>query len=258
MFEKSNFWFHKKFKFYNINDALKFIFVNITMRLKLSLIMKKTIWPVLIILTCFVFVQNAHSQKVKFGLKFDPQFSWFATRSSNIESNGSHFGFDGGLVMDYYFEENYALAFGLSINSTGGGIAAKDSFTLEVDNQDYMITAGQELKFSMQYISVPFGFKFKTREFGNYTVVAQIGLTPQFNIGAKLKDGGDIPEGDINPEINLMDLGYHIGAGIHYSLGGNTAIALGVIFKNGFVDVTSNDNFSMVLNTLSIRIGIMF
>lgn len=220
--------------------------------------MKKIHIPLLLILSCLVFIQNANSQKVKFGLKFDPQFSWFATRSTNIESKGSHFGFDGGLVMDYYFEENYALSFGLSINSTGGGVAAKDSFAIEIDNQDYIVTPGQELELSMQYISIPFGFKFKTREFGNYTVFAQVGLTPQFNIAAKLKDGGDIPEGDLNPEINLIDLGYHIGAGIHYSLGGNTAIAAGLIFKNGFVDVTANDNFSMVLNTLAIRIGIMF
>lgn len=219
---------------------------------------RKSIIICLTVIALGFYSQRSIGQGIKFGLKFDPQFSWLASKSSNIESHGSHFGFDGGLIIDYFFDENYAFATGISVNNTGGGFSSTDSFLIKVDNKDYMVKPGQQLEIRQQYIHVPIGLKFKTREFGSTTVFAQVGFNPQICISAKVKASDNVPEGNFYDEASFFDMGYHFGAGVLYSLGGNTALTAGILFKNGFVDVSSSDQYSYNLNTLSIRIGVMF
>jgi hypothetical protein len=212
----------------------------------------------IILLILFCSLPSTIAQGVKLGIKFDPQFSWFSVKGGDIATEGSHFGFDGGLIMDFYFAENYAFATGVSISSTGGDFYSNTDIEIEVDNNIQVVPAGEILEYKLQYVNIPLSLKLKTREFGYSTFYAQLGFTAQMNIGSTVKAGNTVTAGNIKNEINFFDMGYHFGAGLEYSLGEKTALTAGVLFKNGFIDVTSNDDYSMVLNTLSIRIGVLF
>jgi hypothetical protein len=57
-------------------------------------------------------------------------------------------------------------------------------------------------------------------------------------------------------------MSYHISAGFEYSLGGSTALVLGLNFENNFLDITK-DNGNQLADVvthkmISLRMGINF
>ena len=52
-------------------------------------------------------------------------------------------------------------------------------------------------------------------------------------------------------------MGLIIGGGFQYSLGGNTALVLALIYNNGFTDVLQ-DKEKVALKSLSLKLGVMF
>lgn len=63
-------------------------------------------------------------------------------------------------------------------------------------------------------------------------------------------------------ELNKFNLSYHITVGTEYSLGGTTAIVLGLNFDNNFLDITkdnANQPKDIVSHKiLSFRLGVNF
>jgi hypothetical protein len=77
----------------------------------------------------------------------------------------------------------------------------------------------------------------------------------------------DIPSEEISgesvkDELSLFNMSYHIMGGIEYSLGGTTAIVLGLGFEHCFLDATRDINLQPVdkisSNIIKLRIGINF
>jgi hypothetical protein len=62
--------------------------------------------------------------------------------------------------------------------------------------------------------------------------------------------------------VNIFNLGYYIGMGAEYSLGGSTAICIGLYYTNGFLDVTTDhDNQpsdKVIMNNVALNLGIIF
>jgi hypothetical protein len=63
-------------------------------------------------------------------------------------------------------------------------------------------------------------------------------------------------------ELNTFNLSYHVTAGIEYSLGGTTALVVGLNFDNNFLDITKDTEGQPVdkisHKILSFRIGVNF
>ena len=53
-------------------------------------------------------------------------------------------------------------------------------------------------------------------------------------------------------------MSYFIGAGIEYSLGGNTALILGLYYQNGFWDITKTKDYKVTIGSVSLRLGVRF
>ena len=88
-----------------------------------------------------------------------------------------------------------------------------------------------------------------------FNIYGRFGLSPQINIMAKNKDDNKIAD-----EVKLLDLGYHIGGGVEYSLGGRNALMVGILFNNGFFDTTDRNGFDdkAILNRLVFEFGFIF
>lgn len=198
--------------------------------------------------------------KLRFNVHLDPQFAWLKSSDRDkIEPNGSIFHIQAGLQMDYYFQENYAFILGFGINNLGGNLLYGDSAIYMKNNQDILITPGQQVKMNLQYLDIPLGLKLKTEELGYGTFYLQLGFNPMFNINAHVtSEDGIYEKDDIMSSVNTFCLGYHVEAGLEYRLGGNTAAIGGVRWGSGLTNVTENDGANLSPNAISIHLGILF
>jgi hypothetical protein len=200
-------------------------------------------------------------QKLRFSVFANPCINWLSSDVKTIKGDGAAFGFDAGLTMDKFFASNYAFSTGVSIGSLGGNLRYGNSTSFRTPLGDTAIPAGSSVKFKLQYITIPLGLKFKTNEIGYFTYFAHLGFTLQANIKATGTTSGSVhvlDNDNIGEEINFLNLGYHIGAGTEYSLGGNTALIIGITYTNGFIDITQNSDDKITTSSFAIRLGVLF
>jgi hypothetical protein len=204
----------------------------------------------------------AAQNQIGFGLFADPVISWFSTDTKETRNVGTRPGFNFGLTYNKYFANNYAFSTGISILSAGGTV--KDtSRIIYLTNTTKTVPAKEPVTYRIQFLNFPVGLKFKSNQIGYYTFFSDIGLDPKVVIAGNF----DIPylgykkEGALK-ELNRINLGYHITAGVEYSLGGSTAIVLGLGFENNFLDITKDNNDQtadkVALKLIRFRIGVNF
>jgi len=215
----------------------------------------------LIILTLiFSSAISVFSQNTRFTVFVDPKFSWMTPDLKNFESDGSKLGVNIGLNVDKFFAPNYAFMTGISIDNTGGFLFNKvDTTYIKTNSGKDTIFPGKVLEYKLQYISIPLGLKLKTNEIGYLTFFTHLGINAGINIKATGQvEGYELENENISDEIKLFNLGYYIGAGIEYSIGGNSAIVVGLTYANGFIDITTDKENKVTNSNIAIRIGILF
>jgi len=199
------------------------------------------------------------AQEVRFIVFADPQIAWFKPEVRNIENAGVRAGLKAGFEMDNYFSSNYAFSTGISINGIGGKLRFTESLPVKFEAFTEDVLPGNIVIYRLQYIDVPIGLKFTTREIGYTTIFAKLGFGGHFNIRSQ----ADIPARGIENEslkneIRFLNMSYHFGAGVHYSLGGQTAAVAGFEYNHKFLNFATSSHFKALLNSLSIRIGLLF
>lgn len=198
-------------------------------------------------------------QKMRFSVHADPQFAWFSSDENNITPDGSVFNIQTGLQMDLFFSENYAFTLGFGINNMGGNLLYADSTEFISRGDTILSLPGQIIKHKLQYLDFPIGLKLKTEELGYATFFFQLGFNPMVNINASVTSQDEtFYKEDIKESTNLFNLGYHVGAGVEYRLGGSTSAIGGIRWTSGLTDVSSNDRANLTLNAISIHLGILF
>lgn len=211
----------------------------------------------LFIVILFCFSQALHAQnEFTFTVFGEPQISWMSPDSKDVESEGSPLSFNAGFNFDNFFAEKYAFSTGLSINSIRGKLLYKDAKRLQASDTTYQLTNGV-VEYSLQYINIPLGLKFKTIEIGYSKYFAHLGLDAAINIKSTA-DLPDVEDVNVSKEINWYNLGYYIGGGVEYSLGGSTALVGGITYKSGFMDITKSNDNKVTSGTVSFRLGILF
>ncbi|MEA1887743.1 MAG: porin family protein [Bacteroidota bacterium] len=207
--------------------------------------------------------QKSFSQNIQIGLYTEPLISWFSSDTELTANEGARPGLAFGLTIDRYFARNYAFSTGISIINASGRLSYSDTLLIRLKNTQTELVAGDKITYRIQYLSIPLGIKLKTNQIGYMTFFANAGLNPKIIIGGK----ADIPSEDIKKvnvtkELKLFNLGYNITAGMEYSLGGRTAVMLGLVYEDNFMDVTKDysgqaeDKISH--HMLRFRIGINF
>ena len=207
----------------------------------------------MVVSVAFMNAQEANSIRLSFVA--EPQLSWLKPDIDGVESRGSKGGYNFGVVLDRFFADNYAFSTGLTINTTGGKLRYTTPDNLsegEVFPDDAPVG---DKEYRLRYIEIPLGLKLRSNDFRRSNFYGRFGLTPQINIEAR--DGED---NSISDQINFFDLGYHLGAGIEYSIGGTNALMFGLVYHNGFTDITDEPGYDdkTVLNRLVFEIGFIF
>lgn len=208
-------------------------------------------------LFCLLLVNNATAQNTRFGIKIDPQLSWMKPIGEISEKADNAVGLNVGLMVDKYFADNYAFNIGVSLNNTGGSLSYTDSMTWRLNSKNKVTVPDNNIVFKIKYINIPVGFKFLSKPIGYVKIFSELGADALVRVQA-LADIPGSSNNDAREEIRLFNLGYHIGGGVQYSLGGSTSIELGITYNNGFIDATSNKDDNVSIQALGARIGIIF
>jgi len=217
--------------------------------------MKKYLFILVLALIC----SRSIAQNTRFTVFVDPKFSWMNSDLKSVENDGSKLGVNIGLNVDNFFAKNYAFMTGISINNTGGNLKYDNTKYLQTNGGNDSVPPGGSLEYKLQYINIPFGLKLKTNEIGYLTFFTHLGINAGINIKATgAGDDFDLENENISDEIKLFNLGYFIGAGVEYSIGGNAAVVLGLTYTNGFIDITDDSDNRVTLSNVAIRIGILF
>lgn len=179
-------------------------------------------------------------RKIRFGLQVSPQISWLGTNTKNYESEGGKFGLNFGLAAEFFLTKNYLFSTGLFISSLGGEVSYEGIY---VDNNGVNVQSAVEQTYRIKYIEIPLTLKLRTNEIGYMTYYGQFGLKS----GIKFQSTSDYTYTDINnsPKIEDVNTAGDIffinmfltaGAGIEYSISGNTSLQLGLTYNNGFIN----------------------
>ena len=207
--------------------------------------MRKSIIVLGLLLNIVHILHAQEGRRIRFTMVLEPSISWMKSDIKNVESLGTLPGYNFGVKMDRFFGENYAFATGLTINTAGGKLQYPAVGTTPTQNQTYRL----------KYIEVPLGLRLRSDDIRRVNIYGRFGLSPQLNI--KSSDGN----GDgIDKEVRPFDLGYHLGGGIEYSLGGRNALMLGIVFHNGFIDITKRSGFDdkAIHNRFVFEMGFIF
>jgi hypothetical protein len=206
-------------------------------------------------------VANAQ-QTIGFGIHADPLIGWFSSDNNNVTNESVKAGLNFGMTFNRYFTENYAFSAGLSLITAGGGLSHNDTITLLLKNEE-TIPPGNTVIYNIKYLAVPVGLKLQSNQIGYITYFTDLGFDPKFVLGGKAEiPTMNIEKEDATAELNNFNMGYHITAGIEYSLGGTTAIVLGLTFDSNFIDITRENGDQpsdrILHKMLGFRIGINF
>jgi hypothetical protein len=215
----------------------------------------------LLILLVIGYASSLFAQSpVRLGAHIDPIFSWFSPKSSEIEKDGARLGYNGGLIVEFYFAPNYAFVTGLNLTQLGGNLLFNEEVNISIDKSgSVLLPAGTTVAFNVNYLTVPMALKLKSNEIGYLTYYAELGLSPQVNIGSRASStGSDLQKDNVAREINAFNVSFFFGGGIEKNIGGQTSLTAGIFFNNGFADVLSADKYQAQFNYVNIRLGIMF
>lgn len=212
--------------------------------------------------------------QVKMGIKVSPQLTWTNTDSKSISAGSTRANIGYGLVVDYYFSENYALGSEFSIGTFGGTLRPDSVFVKEKGAG----TKDLEYRYKMQYINVPLIIKMRTKEIGYFRYYAEFGLGMSYRFRAK----GDISSsvvnltnvdvnnpdpvdqvtlqnnGDLSQKVNFFRSSIIIGAGVQYNAFGNTLLVAGLRYDNALNNFTDEPRWKASMNFLALNLGVMF
>lgn len=199
-----------------------------------------------IILICSS-LTKAQDQKFHFGLKVSPTMAWMKPDTKGVDSEGAKLGFSYGIITEFNFQENYAIASGVQVTYRGGKLSFPNP----------LLPGRFESTYNIQYIELPITLKMKTNDLAGFRYFGQFGFVPGVNISAK----ADIPgedDADIKDDIVPVNVAMLIALGTEYTISGSTVLMTSLEFNNGFIDILEANSAKARTNYIALNIGVLF
>ena len=220
---------------------------------------------ILLLLAALTFSFASYSQ-VKIGLRVAPGLSLnsvsdkIGTDSLVFSKNGGGMSFSGGVNLDFFFSDNYALMTGLWYTSKSAKLKVVDS----TDPSD-IATTTQSV--SLQYVQLPVALKVYTNELAtNMKLFFTLGGTVDVKIAEKLKKTNDPFYAALYQHAYMpLNVGILVGTGTEYQTGGNIILFGGIYYNRGLLGQFKNtdlfkykDNAKYGISSLNLEIGAKF
>jgi Outer membrane protein beta-barrel domain len=211
------------------------------------------------------------SAQVEIGLKVSPGITFLGVDSPSdnaLKSEGSRLGFGGGLVVDYFFGENYAIGTGLQFMSKGGSY----SYVYRDGNNNAQ-PAGTT-KLAIHYLELPLTVKLFTNEISSGTrLYFQTGFSLATPIGARINgekryvDPVTKQETTALQHVTFLDANFLASVGAEYTLGQSTKTFVGISYHRGLINTDSYfdderspklKDFILKNNVFALDLGLKF
>ena len=196
---------------------------------------------ILLVLLALAATISTASAQFEIGLKISPAITSLRAESPTdrgFASDGSKFSFGGGLVVDYFFGENYAVSTGLLLTGKGGTIKYTDAGG--VSSQPFTATQ----KITMQYLELPASVKLFTNEVAPATrLYFQVGGSLNVPIGTRINgskfysDPATMSESKASDHVLFFDADALAGVGAEYQLAKSTKVFTGISYHRGLVNI---------------------
>ena len=217
--------------------------------------------------------------QVEIGLQLTPSITSLRADSPtsgaghSFKSDGSKLNFGGGLVVDYFIGENYAINTGLFISGKGGKISYTETQAGGNASPSYQV----QQNFTTQYLELPVGLKLFTNEVTtDVRVYFQANISAAVPIGTRIngdkyyKDAAlDANSGDYETKagdhVFFIDSNASLGFGAEYQLAKTTKVFGGFSYHRGLIDADRYfekkrdfDNVSLKNSSFALDLGIKF
>lgn len=233
------------------------------------------------ILFLMVMLVRPSFAQLKLGLKLSPQLTYVNTESKGISTNGVKLNASYGMMVDYYFTENYAFATEFNIAHYGGKLTVNDVM-IERSGVATQQNSTVTYDYSLRYVNIPLLIKMRTKEIGYWRYFAEFGLDNSFLIRnmADLKtpaytltevnlnqpDKADEytikstnpPATTYTDDINFYRAGLLVGIGAQYNVYGNTLLIGGVRYNSAFSNFTKESNWKARMHGIALTVGVLF
>lgn len=227
------------------------------------------------------------TKRFRFGAFVAPTISYMKPTTDKsddnnhlVSSGGSKTGFTYGLMMEYWFADNYGFASGLHMNNAKGQLLT----THTAPNTPDAIRSS-DIYYKLNYLEIPVNIKMRTDPIENFTFFGQAGFTLGINVGKKVNyniianNAAGIAGSPIIGEneklkgtlaISPVLLSMNIGVGAEYPINNKLSGYFGFFFNNGFLpDVTNPSQYKISgvpefkdantrLNNFAFRLGLFF
>ncbi|AMJ64444.1 hypothetical protein AXW84_02640 [Hymenobacter sp. PAMC 26628] len=189
---------------------------------------------------------TAVSAQVEIGIKVSPSVTYLRTDAAStyqFKDEKSQLGFGGGLIVDYFFGENYAFSTGLMLTGKGGTYSYQKDYRA-LNPNDPLIPKGDVQKLSTQYLELPLTVKLFTNEIAPATrLYFQLGGSLAVPIGARINGEKRYTDPDTNEEttalshVLFIDANALVAFGAEYQLGRSTKLLAGLSYHRGLVNL---------------------
>lgn len=181
------------------------------------------------------------SAQVEIGLKLSPSVTNLRAESPSslsFQNEKSKLTIGGGLIVDYFFGQNYAFSTGVQLVGKGGTISYLEPATSTQPARRY------EQKIGIQYLEVPVSVKLFTNDITTDTkLYFQLGGTLGGAIAARVDGNKRYTSPTTGNETKALDhvitpeIAALLGFGVEYQLGQSTKVLAGVSYHRGLLNV---------------------
>jgi hypothetical protein len=209
-------------------------------------------------------------KKFKIGFNLSPSVDFFQPNTEGVKLDKARMKFGYGMMAEYAFTNNYAVAFGLEHKMAGAVLDFTEAdvrYVSQNDGLEYHLTSRIHRN---DYVSLPITLKLMTNEIGYFTYFGQFGVDFSVLASSKAKDTreevksrsvdsllnvtesyGDRQETEFKPiydKSSFANIKLRIGAGFEWRFLGNTSLVVSVSYHNGFIDLMKDPKSSDVDN----------
>ena len=228
---------------------------------------------ILVVITVILFSVSGFAQ-MSGGVYFGPNVAWFGVDTKNQQNDGARVGYQFGAWMDKKITDNFLFNLAVEYQNLGGTLSYP--YGAQIDLYDVgsvkNIKPTENIDYKLEYVSIPIGFKGKTKEIGYMSYFMNAGVAPMFRIKAKADVPGDSDD-LITNNVNMFTLNWYMGAGFEWTLAGTTRLVTEISYNGGIgrlvdnkdeltVDVYDQNNglrdHQGHINFISLKVGILF
>ncbi|MFV0291568.1 MAG: porin family protein [Mangrovibacterium sp.] len=195
-------------------------------------------------------------------LNFNPTFNWLNVSGNDAEKSKVGMGFDYGINADFFINHNdrYAITTGLTISNINSKVNYKPDHAASINVAKFAENSSFSVDYRLKYIEVPVAFRLRTKQFDRFTGWGQFGLFTGWNFSAKASTSDNqLDDTNINKDVRLFNMGMNVGVGCEYDLGESNAVSLGLVYKNGFMNVMKHDlGDKSTIKGLVLQVGFLF